>query len=444
MSRVLLIGYNPPEIERHGKIEAANYRTWQFLQPLLADGNEVCLCADTPNVERATTCSLENAASQLIYQPICFQRCGWTGKLQDAHDNFEPDCIVAVNFAPCLYATKLHTDKPIWMDIYGDYITIIQVAGFRAGSNRGLATSLAFVKQVIETGDAFSTCSRAQMHMLVGELAMAGRLNWRTLGYQFVQTVLPGAPAIEVETVEKKSRKILLQHGVDNQDFIALWCGGYNTWTDIETLFRALDWAMAHDPKIHFVSIGANTYEAPDNVYVRFQRSIDRSQYRERFHMLGWRPWKEIGDYYRESDIGLNIDAMHYETIYGTRTRLVEMAAWGLPSITSLGCELSYLLGDRGAAMTFQIGDWHTLGEHLVTLARERDKIIALAKAALNYARNDLTFLVTTYPIRSWVRNPHGAPDRVALPFREQGRTLEYAGRTALRKVIWRIAGLYK
>ena len=45
MSKVLLIGFNPPQLLKDTKIEAAHYRTWQFLQPLIDDGHEVCLCA---------------------------------------------------------------------------------------------------------------------------------------------------------------------------------------------------------------------------------------------------------------------------------------------------------------------------------------------------------------------------------------------------------------
>jgi hypothetical protein len=32
MSRSLLLGYNPPPYQARTKLEAANYRTWQFLQ----------------------------------------------------------------------------------------------------------------------------------------------------------------------------------------------------------------------------------------------------------------------------------------------------------------------------------------------------------------------------------------------------------------------------
>ncbi len=85
--------------------------------------------------------------------------------------------------------------------------------------------------------------------------------------------------------------------------------------------------------------------------------------------MLGWRPWSEMATYYRESNVGINIDALHYETIFGTRTRLVEMIASGLPVVTSLGAELSYLLRDGGVALTFAVGDWQMLGQNLAQMA---------------------------------------------------------------------------
>lgn len=60
---------------------------------------------------------------------------------------------------------------------------------------------------------------------------------------------------------------------------------------------------MSQDAKLRYVSVGANTYEAVDNTYARFQELIAGSPYKDRFVMLGWRPWSEVTGYYRESDI---------------------------------------------------------------------------------------------------------------------------------------------
>ena len=322
------------------------------------------------------------------------------------------------------------------------FMEIIQAARYRAGSDRGISTSMAFTRQVLQRGDIFSVCGTPQKHALVGELALAGRLNSYTFGYEFVRVILPGSPSMDNTITQEERQPNSLQ--VPEDSFIVLWCGGYNTWTDVETLFAGLEWAMAQDAKIHYLSVGANTYGGPDNVYARLLGMIEKSQYRDRFHMLGWRPWTEIANYYRESDVGLNIDALHYETIYGTRTRLVEMIATGLPVITSLGCELSDLLSAQGAGLTFEIGDWQSLGKQILTLAADRDLHSDMTQSAFNYANNGLSFATTTAPIRAWVQEPKLAPDRKAVNFQEKLQHLEYRARSLMRGIIWRVASLDK
>lgn len=444
MSKILLIGYNPPALAGKIKIEAAHYRTWQFLEPLLNVGHHVCLCADGLGEDVHLSTLPRAWAENLVYTTVPFGQRGWVRKLQKAHDTFDPDCVVAVNFSHCLYATKLQTEKPIWMDIYGDMLTIAQAAYYRSRSDRGLATSIAFMRRVLQTGDVFSVCGIPQQHMLIGELAMAGRLNHRTFGYEFAHVVLPGTPPTTKTTSRQNDHCILKSHGIRPEDFVVLWCGGYNTWTDVETLFAGLEAAMAKNPQVHYVSVGANTYNAPDNVYTRLLAMIEQSAYRQRFHMLGWRPWTEVADFYRASDVGLNIDALHYETLYGTRTRLVEMIAAGLPVITTLGSELSYLLQEHGAAFTFEIGDWQTLSEQITALAQDQSKCTEIISAANQYANRTLSFCATTTSLQSWVRTPTPAPDKSTLDLQGRFQQMMHHSRTQVRQVLWQFAGMDK
>ena len=140
MTRILLVGFNPPQFFENIRIEAAHYRTWQFLQPLLDDGPELCLCADQLFGNSGPVSIPDEWSDHLLYQPIPFGRRGWKNQLQRVHDNYRPDCVVAVNFSHCLYASRLNTGKPLWMDIYGDMLTIMQAACFRKGNDRGMAT----------------------------------------------------------------------------------------------------------------------------------------------------------------------------------------------------------------------------------------------------------------------------------------------------------------
>jgi glycosyltransferase involved in cell wall biosynthesis len=447
MAKVLLVGYNPPQLLQEAKIEAAHYRTWQFLQPLLDDGHTICLCGGARGEPTATAAIPESWQHQLEYVPVPFGQRGWPRVLQDAHDRFDPDCIVAVNFSHCLYTTKLRTAKPVWMDIYGDMLTIIQASLHRAQSDRGLTTSIGFMDAVLRFGDVFSGCGVPQAQMLVGELAMAGRLNRRTFGYEFTRVIRPGSPPNGESRnggrpASRQERPFLRQFGLTGADVVVLWCGGYNTWTDVDTLFRALEFAMKAEPAVHYLSVGANTYSAPDNVYVQLQKAIEGSPMRARFHMLGWRPWAEMGRFYSESDIGINIDALHYETLFGTRTRLVEMMGAGLPIVTSLGCELSYLLRDHAAALTFEIGDWQRLGQHIIDVACHAQRRHDLAARAMDYASQDLSFAATTMPLRSWVKSPLPAPDKGSMSQAERTRRVEYTLRAKARHLMWHMAGL--
>lgn len=443
MPRILIIGYNPPQLMGTMKIEAAHYRTWQFLHPLLDAGLTVGLCAGARG-ETVDGALIPPEWNSLQYYPIPFGERGWRDALQHAHDTFAPDCVVAVNFSHCLYATKLRTDAPIWMDIYGDMVTIMQASCYRAGSDRGLETTIGFMREVLQAGDVFSVCGDPQRHVLVGELAMSGRLNHRTFGYEFTRVIRPGSPPRQTPRPQGRrcERQLLEPHGIQQEDFVVLWCGGYNTWTDVETLFNGLEWAMSEVPALHYVSVGANTYDAPDNAYTRLLYMIERSEYRDRFHMLGWRPWSEVAGYYRESDVGINIDALHYETLYGTRTRLVEMIAEGLPVITTYGAELSYLLSEQRAALGFEVGNWREFGKQMVTLARDRRRRDEMAEHAFRYARTDLSFCTTTIPLQAWVRDPHQAPDCTPLSLSERLKRAEHRARALLRHMLWRAAGI--
>jgi hypothetical protein len=44
------------------------------------------------------------------------------------------------------------------MEIYGDMLTIIQGSTFRAQSDRGLASTSGFRRQVLQRGDVFLGC----------------------------------------------------------------------------------------------------------------------------------------------------------------------------------------------------------------------------------------------------------------------------------------------
>jgi glycosyltransferase involved in cell wall biosynthesis len=447
MKKIFVIGHTPPPYNGDQKVEAANYRTWQFLAPVLDAGYDVCLCVPGSNFQESSV-NIDNKHFQkrngLNILRVPFDKGFWIKNFQKIHDSYAPDSVAAINFDAALYTTRLRTEKPIWMDIYGDYLTIFQAAKYRTGTNRGLPTTLNQVKSVLRKGDMFSVCSTPQEHALVGELAMVGRLSYQNFAYSFTRVILPGSPPVKEMISQEERNELLKQLGMNGSEFIVLWCGGYNTWTDIDTLFLGLSSAMEKNPNVHFLSIGASTYQAASTVYDRLNRLIKESPYRNRFHLLGWLPWKEVSKYYHLGHVGVNIDAYHYETIYGTRTRLVEMIASGLPVITTSGTELSYMLYEKGAGLLFDYGNWESLSEHILSIAQDNGMQINMSQNALDYSCNQLSFANTTKPFLRWLEKPEKAPDNLPINKDYYFRSLEYKSRSILRQIIWWSIGKYK
>jgi glycosyltransferase involved in cell wall biosynthesis len=435
MGRIFVLGYELPLLAT-GAVEARSYRTWQFVDPLLADLHSICLVVshqdDVLDVDHPL-------GSQLSYHRVNMRRRGWQTRVRALHDAFKPDAVLAVTFNNCVRVTRLATDRPIWMDIYGDKLAEVQLAEHTQQSSRGHLNMMRYLRLALRHGDVFSACSTPQKFALVGELGMVARLNRHTLGYDFVHTILPGSTARPDDRMDGPA---LRGTKVPQDAFVALWCGGYNVWTDVDTLFKALNDAMSCEPRLVFVSVGASTVDTPDNPYRRLLAQIENSPHQGRFHMFGWRPAGEIPAYYRQADVGVALDAFHYETLLGTRTRLTEMMGYGLPVITSLGCELSYIIRDQELGLVFPIGDHGALCDHLVTLAGDSSRRQGMAERARAYTTQRLSFAETTRPFRDWVQQPAHAPDRAKAERAPGLQEIEYYLRYLARGLLWRLWAL--
>jgi glycosyltransferase involved in cell wall biosynthesis len=435
MSRILVMGHELPGMAE-GTIEARSYRTWQFVEPLLENGHQVCLIASHPKYQL-------NAAHEIHSSLTChrlnFQERNWLRQADTIAEVFKADAVLAVMFNNGLRATRLASRRPLWIDLYGDRLTENQIAAHTRKSNRGLEISLEYLKLIARHADKYSTCSTPQKFAMVGQLGMASRLDRHTMGYEFVHPILPGASSKH----DGGQPELIVRGGSVPQDaFIVLWSGGYNVWTDVDMLYQALDRAMEKDPRIHYVSAGAGVRLTNNNSYERFLEMIERSTHRDRFHMLGWQPSTVIPGLYRQADVGVNLDAFHYETLLGTRTRLVEMMHHGLPVITTLGCELSYIIENQGLGLTFPIGDAETFTEHMLALAKDRTLQQKLATQAQRYTNDRLSFQRTTEPFQEWAKKPGFAPDRIEARSRINFEEVANGLRTRARSLLWRLWAL--
>jgi glycosyltransferase involved in cell wall biosynthesis len=415
------------------RTEAYNYRTWQLVEPLPADGHDVSVAA-VSRFRPVGSDRPERLQDQALDAWLVeHRRPNWRREIQRLHDRFKPEAVVATGQLMCLAAAGLRTTVPCWFDLYGDSLFEWQAAMGAMGSHRGLRSAIGFQTAVLRRGDVFSTLGTPQTEALIGRLALLGRLHHLTLGYEFVHTIVPGMPG-PVGAAEGKPtlRGAVVPAGA----FMVLWVGGYNAWCDTDTLFQGLELAMARQPHLHFASVGGPAVtEAP---YRRLESLIAESPNRSRYHLLGWRQDRDgIVRAYREANVGICTDLAIYETRFGTRTRLLEMAGHGLPVVSSSGCEIAGILQREGAAFIFPSGDASALGNLLIRLASDDRELRQAALRGRALAAGALSFAATTQPLRTWASAPKPAPDRA---WRARW-TVENAVRWWWRSAAWKMLG---
>jgi glycosyltransferase involved in cell wall biosynthesis len=435
MSKILVLGYELPELAV-GPVEARSYRTWQFVEPLLACGHQVCLIASHRENQLDV---VQRVSPSLSYHRLNFMKLSWLKQSNAISDRFQPDAILSIMLNHGLRATRLSRKKPLWIDLYGDRVAEGQVYSKVRNSNRGQKILFEYLDIILRNADVYSTCSTPQKFEVVGHLGMARRLTSETIGYDFVQAILPGAPSKQMQIRDMIN---LRGEKLPDDAFIVLWCGGYNVWTDVEVLFRGLSAAMEKDSRIHYVSAGAGVAMQNNTSYERLLEMITNSPHKDRFHMLGWQPSTAIPGLYQQADIGINLDAFHYETMLGTRTRLVEMMHYGLPVVTTLGCELSHIIRDQELGLTFQIGDTQTFSQQILALAADKSLHNRLAQRARDYTRHELSFEHTTQPLLEWAKKPTFAPDRAKKSSAFDVHELESNLRAMVRSLLWRFLAL--
>lgn len=449
---------SPLPFENDRKVYGTGIRTWQFILPLLKRGHEICVCnyaipSAYPEDFRSkyiksfkysySDLKSNESAAGVEYPPMSDKKGkeaagGSPGEGGANRDNsgynfeynilkkedfenveflskifteFKPDCLVGCTFYPSYIVSKLlaYRSIPFWADLFGHVMAEAQARAYVDESDGCLFHYWNSEYNIISGADIFSCVSSRQKYALVGELGATGRLNRYTSGYDFAEIIPCGIPETEYRHTGNAIRG---KDGVADEDFVVLWTGGYNTWTDVETLFRGLISAMERNPGIKFVSTGGEIPEQDLKTYPHFLSMIDKSPYKDRFIMRGWVPGEDVPNYYLEADVGINIDKDIYEVKLGSKNRILDWLRAGLCVLSSNVCELSDIIEKEKIGYTFNPGDYKELSESLIYLAGHRDEAGKTAIAGKEYAILNFSFDKTTAGLQKWAENPVFSPDR--------------------------------
>jgi glycosyltransferase involved in cell wall biosynthesis len=411
MPRLMLLGLSPLPLDNQRSLTALNRRTWHFARALSEAGHDVMLACFRVHGAYAEAESLppifeRQLAPNLLYRAL-EERTFMSGDTLDRFcEQFQPEAFVAIAPHTAQRAARLQTAAPLWADLYGYLMGEAQAAAYVHHDDTHLA-AWHRERATLERADVFSTCSLRQRYAVIGELGAVGRLNQASAGYDFVR-VLPSA--VEPEPYEH-TRTVLRGTLVAPDDFVVLFAGGYNTWTDVDTLFDGLSRAMRRNRHVKFVSTGGAIKGHDERTFARFRELIAGSPFADRFIFTGWLAVSEVSNYYLESDVGINVDKFNYETLLGTRYRITDMCKAGLPVLTTLGTELSHEIRRERLGLTFPIADANGMAEAILRLASDRALRDDMAARAARHARQNWALAKALEPLLAWANAPAHAPD---------------------------------
>lgn len=408
MTKIFVAGLCPLPFENTLRSFGPGIRSWQFAHSLAADGHEVHLVAmQIPGAYEDT-----EVVRQEVVDGVTIERLE-DSEFFDGHTvaarvhEFAPQALVGATMYGSFVLAKCETDLPLWADQFGHVMAEAQAKAKLEELNWPLAHFWNLLEPILHRADKMSTVSTRQSFAAIGELGVAGRLTWETCGYEFIATI----PCALVPQKPKNVQPILRGSTIPEDAFIVLWSGGYNVWSDVDTLFHALELAMEENSRIHFVSTGGEIGGHDETTYHRFVELIDQSPNKARYHLQGWVRAELVPSYQAEADLGVLTEIPIYEGRLGHKNRIVQWMGGGLPVAYNVVGDLGGLLRDRQLGLTFEVGHAEGLAEKIVWASHHGDALEAMAKEARTYTEQELTFHATTHMLRTWVELPQRAPD---------------------------------
>ena len=414
MSRLLVLGVSPLPFESSNRSFGPGTRSWQLVKPLVEDGHEVLLVgmripmtypADAP----AEIVTRHGGLMYSSVRPELFFDASYVDHLAD---EFRPDAMIFAHGGASFSEQLVQPGIPVWVDLCGHVMAEAQAKAAVYDDDSYLTYFFDKIVPALFIGDAFSTVSDAQEFALVGELGLAGRLNSKT---QNVRLVYPIPCGVEEEGYTH-DQTVLRDVEVDRDAFVVLWSGGFNTWSDVDTMLHGVVRAMERDPSIHFVATGGQIDGHDEQTYARFVSMVDASPHRGRFVLKGWLPKELVHNYYFEADVGINCEKDIYEVRLGSKHRVLDWSRAALPVVTTRVTELSSAIEDDGVGFVCCPGDPIALAESLLDAVRLRTTLPGMGARFQTAMRRRFGFRRTTEALREWAREPRSAPDRDRPP----------------------------
>ncbi len=414
MSNLLVLGVCPLPFESTRRSFGPGTRTWQLVEPLLKDGHIVTLVAlRIPGTyPENTPPEVVHREGNLNYASITHEVFSDSRYVENVYRDVRPEAVVFAHGSASYLDHLINPDVPVWIDLCGHVMAEAQAKAAVYNDNSYVEYFFERSVGALFNGDHFSTVSEAQKFALIGELGLAGRLNAETDGHDLISVIPCGAEE------EDYTHETTVFRGIDvpEEAFVVLWSGGFNTWTDIDTMFGGLVYAMERDPTVVFVATGGQIDGHDEKTYPRFVEMVEGSKYRDRFVLKGWIDRDDIPSTYFEADVGINCEKDIYEVRMGSKHRILDWSRAGLPVVSTRVTELSLVIEKESVGFICPSGDSEALGRAILDAVERRNDLPEIGRKFRSTLRRFYGFCESTGDLRRWAVSPTFAPDRNRAP----------------------------
>jgi glycosyltransferase involved in cell wall biosynthesis len=239
-------------------------------------------------------------------------------------------------------------------------------------------------------------------------------------------TVVPfGVSSLPAEGDRAAGRRAA---GVSEDGPLVLF-GGIYDWNDPGLLLDAWPYVRRELPKARLLFLASpNPETTPQRVYEetwRRARHIDPGGRSIVFSL--WLPYDTRADLYAAADVLISVSSEGLETDLAYRTRLLDAAWGGLPSITVGGGPLARELGAAGAGWSSERGP-AALAALVVRILSDPERLAKAGRAGRRFAEQR-TWDAVARPLVDWCDRARVDPNRLSFPPEREPLWRRLAGR---------------
>ena len=310
------------------------------------------------------------------------------------------------------------SDTPIVVDLYDPF----HLEALHRGADDEirqldlLEGSLATLAAQIARGDFFLCASRTQRHLWLGHLAAAGRLNPATHGDDPTFHALLALAPFGVDDAPFAPTGELTQHiPAATGSPTLLWAGGLHDWLDPITVIEAMPAIRDVHPTAQLILLGGRH----PNQRLEPMAMVGKAKHRAADLGLldgaviiheEWITNAERADLLNDADLGVLAQSDHAETEFAFRTRLLDHIWAGLPTVSTMGDDLSRELAVHGAGRMVPPADPDSFAAACLELLEptKNADVATNTKARAQHHR----WSQALAPLLAFVDAPRTAPDR--------------------------------